>query len=103
MPFILITLLYSFLKNRSWKVRYPVMIFSGWAIFLVFVIALNAYSVDYAPTAELRAKALSGDGAKNAFALFFGWIYSLIFLLFLESVYKIISYIRKYFGKRTDI
>jgi hypothetical protein len=94
MPFILITLLYSFLKNRSWKVRYPIIILSGWAIFLMFVIALNTYLVDYAPTAELKAKAISGDGAKNAFALFFGWIYALIFLLFLESIYKIISYIR---------
>jgi len=52
---------------------------------------------------ELMAKSTSGDGAKNAFAIFFGWIYSLIFLLFLESVYKITSYIRKYFGKRSDL
>jgi hypothetical protein len=101
MPFILITILYFFMKNKKWKVRYPIMILSGWAIFLIFVVSLTTYSVHYAPTKELMEIAANGDGAPNVFTLLFGWIYALVFLLFLEFVNKITSYIQKWFGKET--
>ena len=101
MPFIIITVLYFFMKNKSWKIRYPVIILSGWVIFLIFVTALTTYQVRYAPTKELMEIAANGDGATRAFTFLFGWIYALIFLLLLEIMNKTIFFIRKWFGKVT--
>ena len=98
MPFILITMLYFFVKDKGWKIRYPVMILSGWAIFLIFVVSLTTYSVSYAPTEELMQIAADGDGASNVFTLLFGWLYALIYLLFLETINKITFYIQRLFG-----
>ena len=96
MPFILMTVLYFFMKNKKWKIRYPIMILSGWAIFLIFVVSLTTYSVHYAPTKKLMKIASEGDGASNAFTLLFGWIYALVFLLFLEFINKTISFVKKW-------
>jgi hypothetical protein len=40
--------------------------------------------------------ASEGDGASNAFTLLFGWIYALVFLLFLEFINKTISFVKKW-------
>ena len=101
MPFVLITILYFFLKDKKWKIRYPVMILSGWVFFLIFVVSLTTYSVTYAPTEELMKIAVDGDGAPNVFTLLFGWIYALVFLLFLETINKVIFYIQRFFDQET--
>ena len=101
MPFVLITILYFFLKDKKWKIRYPVMILSGWVFFLIFVVSLTTYSVTYAPTEELMKIAVDGDGTPNVFTLLFGWIYALVFLLFLETINKVIFYIQRFFDQET--
>ena len=98
-PFIVIGIAYYYAKNIKWQIRYPMMILFGWMVFVVFVVLLNYYSFHYAPTKELMETAANGDGAANAFAVIFGWLYALIVLLFLELANKILFYIRKWLGR----
>ena len=102
-PFVVIAIAYYYAKNIKWQIRYPLMILFGWMVFVVFVVLLNYYSFYYAPTQELMEAAANGDGAANAFAVVFGWLYALIVLLFLELANKILFYIRKWFGKAPEI
>ncbi len=99
MPFVLIAIIYFFMRNKKWIVRYPIMILSGWAILLIFVVSLTTYSVHYAPTKELMEIAASGDGAPNVLIFLFGWIFAFIFLLLLEFINKALFYIYKWFNK----
>ncbi len=92
-------IIYYFARNIKWHSRYPLMIIVGWISFVVFVLILNYFAYKYAPTKELMETAVNGDGAANAFAVVFGWLYALIVLLLMEFVRKMIFYLKRYLLK----
>jgi uncharacterized membrane protein len=93
----MIGILYYYARNLKWQIRYPVMILAGWMIFIVSVILLNDFAFHYAPTKELMEAAANGDGAANAFAIVFGWVYALVVLLVFEVGRKVVVYLRSLF------
>lgn len=72
------------------------MVLFGWMVFVVFIGLVNYYAFRYAPTKELMEIAANGDGAANAFAVVFGWLYALIVLLMMEFIRKIIFYLKRW-------
>ena len=94
-PFALTTAIYYFAQNLKWQLRYPLMIFSGWLVFVASIVLLNYYAFKYAPTKELMDAAANGDGAANAFAVVFGWVYALVVLLVLEVGRKVVLFFKR--------
>ncbi len=75
------------------------MVLFGWMVFIVSVGLVNYYSFRYAPTKELMEVAANGDGATNAFAVVFGWLYALIVLLLMEVGRRMLFYLKRYLQK----
>ncbi len=78
LPFSIIWFGNNFTSWRATALRFTIAVLSVW----VFVI-LTRYIVVYvdmrlAETQEQINEIADGDGAKNAFALLFGWVYGIV-------------------------
>jgi hypothetical protein len=79
--------------------RVPVIFIAGWIVLIAFTLAYWHYAIEFAPSDEIRNELLGKDGGANTGSLFFGWIYSLIFVLIFEAVRAIIKLTAAIFRK----
>ena len=84
-----------FLKDRRFFLRYPAMVFGGWAMFLIFSLIYWPYAIQNAPSQDIAMALAERDGAPKVFALYFGWLYSFVLLLILDGCYKLVRFLTK--------
>ncbi len=99
LPIIFIFIVFVFVKNLKWSYRYPIVMMSGWIIIFLSVLAMQEYSIQYAPTEKIAEKVANSDGAAVAFSYLFGWAYALALMLIMDVSHKTYLYLsRKVFS-----
>ena len=71
-------------KERA-SIRISSNVVAGWIAIIAFTLVYWHYAIEYAPTIELKHELTLKDGGAKTGSIFFGWIYSLAFVLLFEA------------------
>lgn len=100
LPILSLLIIFMFVKNLKWTYRYPIVVIGGWVIVFLSTILFWHYSFNYAPTKEIQQQIAMSDGAPVAFSYIFGWVYALILMLIMDSIYKSYVYLLKKYRRK---
>ena len=78
LPFFILAFRNNFDSGKKTALRFGFAILAVWAYLLASRFIVDAVDLSLASTQEEIDAVYNGDGAKNVFALFFGWIPGLI-------------------------
>ena len=101
-PILLLVGGFWFFRNSKRLIRTLILCLVGWVAFLGSVVYFWRYSIDFAPTQEIAIELTYKDGGSKAFALLFGWFYSLLILMALELIRKIWRESTKLFARSSS-
>jgi|GEM_PF-1931160 len=85
-PLLIIILVGLSLIKKKAVIRVPAIFLVGWIVMIVFTFVYWHYAIEYAPSEELKYELTLKDGGAKTGSLFFGWIYSLAFILIFEVI-----------------
>ena len=85
-PLLIMILVGLSLFKEKAAIRVPVIFLTGWIVMIAITFVYWHYAIEYAPSEEIRYELTLKDGGAKTGSLFFGWIYSLIFVLLFEVV-----------------
>jgi hypothetical protein len=74
LPFLVLSLNNRFRSGRNTALRFAAAVVAVWAYLLASRFIVDAVDVALATTPEEIQSIYDGDGAKNVFALFLGWV-----------------------------
>lgn len=85
-PLLIMILVGLSLIKKKAVFRVPVIFLAGWLVMIAITFVYWHYAIEYAPSEEIRYELTLKDGGAKTGSLFFGWFYSLIFVLIFEVV-----------------
>ncbi|AKF24992.1 hypothetical protein YH65_05990 [Sulfurovum lithotrophicum] len=101
LPIIFIFIVFIVVKNFIWSYRYPIVMISGWIVIFFSALAMQEYSIYYAPTEKIAEEVANSDGAAVAFSYLFGWVYALVLMFIMDVSHKAYLYfLRKVFSSK---
>lgn len=91
-----------FRRKPAWWLIYTIVVLVGWVAVLGAVIFYYQYLGDciasYQTPPQELVERWANDGAKKVFALFFGWLYSLLYSAPWLILYILAHFVRKFIG-----
>lgn len=83
-PLLFIILVGLSLSKKKAAIRVLVIFLAGWFVIIAFTFVYWKYAIEYAPSEEITYELTLKDGGAKTGSLFFGWIYSLVFVFIFE-------------------
>jgi len=94
MPLLILLPAYIFLLRTKWYWRFCAMFVLAWVVIAISTLLFWQYSIEYAPTEEIRTGLAMKDGGPLLFGTMFGWAFGLVYLVVFEIsnvVYVLLS------------
>lgn len=84
-PIMILLPTFLYLLRFKWYKRFGVIFVLSWVVFATSTLLFWSYSIDYAPTQEIKVDLAQRDGAPRVFGTLFGWAYGLVLLFVFEA------------------
>ena len=95
LPFSIIWFGNQFSSWRATLVRFIAAVLSVWLFVIITRYIVVYVDMRLAETQEQINEIADGDGAKNAFALLFGWVYGIVLSAFAWFIARVVFFVRR--------